>query len=229
VKVLSLICRKGGTSKTSTAINLAVFAASQGLEVIIVDLDPQVSACEWADIRGDKAPAVVQAAVPHLERTLKAAEANKVDLAIVDTAGHSNDAALAAARFSDLVLVNIQPSLVDLKTLKTTLDTIKAGGGPVTRAVLSRVRDSKSNRRRDAADWITEQGLEVSPVTLCERTVYQDAYAKGLGVTETEPKGKAADEIRHLYMYVSSLLGMSAKSAKGDTSRGRKSAKAVRA
>src|SRR3954462_7579086 len=47
MKVLSLICQKGGTAKTTTAINLAVEALAYGLEVVVIDLDPQVSACDW--------------------------------------------------------------------------------------------------------------------------------------------------------------------------------------
>ena len=54
MKVLSIVCQKGGSAKTTAAINLAVDATRRGLEVALIDLDPQVSACDWKDIRGDK-------------------------------------------------------------------------------------------------------------------------------------------------------------------------------
>jgi len=108
MKVTSLICQKGGTSKTTTAINLAVEATNCGLEVALIDLDPQVSACDWKDIRGEKPPVVATTPVPHLERALKAAAEGGADLAIIDTAGRTNDAALAAARVADLVLGALQ-------------------------------------------------------------------------------------------------------------------------
>jgi hypothetical protein len=38
----------------------------------------------------------------------------------------------------------------------------------------------------------------VAPVMISERIVYQHAYARGLGVTEAEPSGKAAAEIQQL-------------------------------
>jgi chromosome partitioning protein len=60
MKVISPICQKGGTAKTTTAINLAVEALAYGLEVVIIDLDPQVSACDWKDIRGEAPPVVAQ-------------------------------------------------------------------------------------------------------------------------------------------------------------------------
>ena len=68
MKVISLICQKGGTSKTTTAINLAVEAVACGLEVALIDLDPQVSACDWKDIRGEKR----RSSPPHPSPTLTA-------------------------------------------------------------------------------------------------------------------------------------------------------------
>jgi chromosome partitioning protein len=113
-KILSLLCQKGGTAKTTTALNLAVEAASHGLEVAVIDLGPQVSACDRKDIRGDKPPLVAATPVPHLERAIKAADEAGADLIIVDTAGRTNDAASAAARVADIILIALQPSLIDL-------------------------------------------------------------------------------------------------------------------
>jgi chromosome partitioning protein len=207
MKVISLICQKGGTAKTTTAINLAVEAFAYGLEVVIIDLDPQVSACDWKDIRGDAPPVVAATPVPHLERTLKAAGDNGADLVIIDTAGRTNDAANAAARAADLILVPLQPSLIDLKTLGATLDIIRLAGNKPTRALLARVK-STGTRHEDTAAWLVQQGIEVCPAMMGERVTYQDAYAQGLGVGEADPAGKAALEIKSVYLYISSLLGL---------------------
>lgn len=211
MKVLALICQKGGTAKTTTAINLAVEAMAYGLEVAVIDLDPQVSACDWKDIRGDDRPPVVVATpVPHLARALKAAADNGADLVLVDTAGRTNDAAIAAARVADLVLIPLQPSLIDLKTLASTLEIIRLGGNRPARALLARVK-AAGTRHEATTAWLQEQGVEVCPAML-GRVTYQDAYAQGLGVVETEPAGKAALEIRQVYEYISRLLDLPTKS-----------------
>ena len=186
---------------------LAVEAMRQGLEVALIDLDPQVSACDWKDIRGEKPPVVAATPVPHLERALKAAHEAGADLAIIDTAGRANDAASAAARAADLILIPLQPSLPDLNTVAATLDVIRLAGGKPTRAVLARVR-AAGNRHDETTAWLKAKGVAVCPVTLGERVVFQDAYAMGLGVSEAEPGGKAAEEIQQLYKYTSILLGL---------------------
>ena len=219
MKVISIVCQKGGTSKTTTAINLAIEAMSCGLEVALIDLDPQVSACDWKDIRGEKPPVVAATPVPHLARALKAAREAGADLAIVDTAGRTNDAAAAAAREADLVLIPLQPSLIDLKTLGATLEIIRLAGGKPSRALLTRVR-AAGTRHEDTTAWLEQQGVEVCPAMLGERVIYQDAYAQGQGVLEAEPAGKAAEEIRQVYLYVSGLLGLpTSRSADYEESR----------
>jgi chromosome partitioning protein len=207
MKVISFVCQKGGTSKTTTALNLAVEALAYGLEVVVIDLDPQVSACDWKDIRGDAPPVVASTPVPHLERTLKAAEENGADLVIIDTAGRTNDAASAAARVADLILIPVQPSLIDLKTIGATTEIIRLAGGKPTRALLARVK-AVGSRHEDTAAWLEAKGIEVCPVNLGERVTYQDAYAQGMGVSEADPNGKAALEIQQVYKYISKLLDL---------------------
>ena len=213
MKVLSVICQKGGSAKTTTAINLAVEATRGGLEVALIDLDPQVSACDWKDIRGDKPPVVAATPVPHLERALKAAERAGADLAIIDTAGRANNTASAAARFSDLVLIPLQPSLLDLNTVEATLDIIRLAGDKPARAILARVRHA-GNRHEETTAWLAGKGLEVCPHTLGERVVFQDAYAMGLGVSEAEPGSKAAEEVHQVYSYTCQILGLTIKPRK---------------
>ena len=214
MKVLSVVCQKGGSAKTTTATNLAVEAMRRGLEVALIDLDPQVSACDWKDIRGDKPPIVAATPVPHLGRALKAAEEAGADLVIIDTAGRANDTASAAARVADLVLIPLQPSLPDLNTMAATLDIIRLAGGKPARALLARVR-AAGNRHDETTAWLANKGVEVCPFTLGERVIFQDAYAMGLGVSEAEPGGKAAQEIQQVYYYTCSILGLAAEGRNG--------------
>ena len=51
---MSLVHTKGGVAKTTSAVYLATAAYRRGLDVELIDADPQGSALEWAtDAQGD--------------------------------------------------------------------------------------------------------------------------------------------------------------------------------
>jgi len=118
MQVLAIIGQKGGSGKTTTALGLAVEANSAGKAVAIIDLDPQTTAANWSDRRGEESPAVVSCQVSRLAQVLDAAAKNGAALAIIDTPGKSTDALIAAAKAADFVLVPITaysntPALVE--------------------------------------------------------------------------------------------------------------------
>jgi len=58
--ILAVANHKGGTGKTTTAVNLASALAERGKKVLVVDLDPQGSATDWLL---EKKPAMQEGAV----------------------------------------------------------------------------------------------------------------------------------------------------------------------
>jgi hypothetical protein len=65
---------------------LAVAATQQGLNVLVIDLDPQASAAKWSDRRSSELPVVVSAHASRLNPVLGNARANGGDLVVIDTA-----------------------------------------------------------------------------------------------------------------------------------------------
>ena len=104
---VALISRKGGAGKTTLACGIAVAGERARLTTALVDLDPQGSASAWASLRVSDTPAVISGHADQLPALLTAARDAGANLAIIDTAPHSTDAALAAARAADLVLIHV--------------------------------------------------------------------------------------------------------------------------
>ena len=68
---VALIAQKGGTGKTTLAVSLAVAAGQVGMTSIIIDLDPQGTACNWKDRRKSDGPVVIDAQPGRLAAALE--------------------------------------------------------------------------------------------------------------------------------------------------------------
>src|SRR6478735_5261662 len=197
MKTISFISQKGGVGKTTLAIHLAVAFAADGLNVAILDLDPQASAAEWKDFRNEEMPGVIAIPSSRLPKVLKELEGRGADVVILDTAPHSEGTALDAARASDLILVPCQPSIMDLRAMRKTADILNYLKKP-TFAVLNEV-SSVGTVADEAAKAITAQfGIPVAPARLGQRVAFSRCLLTGQTAQEYEPGGKAAQEIEAL-------------------------------
>ena len=145
-KVLAILSEKGGAGKTTVTVHLAVAAKLAGLDVAILDLDPQSSAADWSDRRGSDPEAV---AIPpaRLGKLLTDLRANGTNLVIIDTGRDSNNAGYTAAQAADLVLIPCRGGGFDFRALSRTLDLCRlAHKRPYV--LLNGMRPGASSRRR---------------------------------------------------------------------------------
>jgi chromosome partitioning protein len=209
---------KGGAGKTTTALQLAVAAERARRRTAIFDLDPQGSAHVWAELRrktqGVDSPAVVATGYARLPELLRAAGAAGAELAILDTAPHTEEREFAAmADVADLLLVPCRPSFLDLQAIRFTLDLAKRASKPaavVLNAVPIRgplVEQAEENVTAEQAR-ATPGGLALCPVFLHQRTAYVRSLTDGLTAQEYEPDGKAAHEVAAFYKWVRIHVGL---------------------
>lgn len=206
MKTIALIAQKGGTGKTMLALSLAVAAEQAGAPTIIIDLDPQATACNWSDRREAETPIVIDAQPARLQNALAKATEAGVDLAIIDTPARSEQAALAAAKVADLVLIPCRPQVYDLETIPNTKEILSLAGGKPALVFLNAV-PARGNRHEQASRAVEGMDLQMCAVTFGQRAAFGDAAALGLTALEYEPSGKAAGEIREIYKSISLLLG----------------------
>ena len=202
---IALIAQKGGTGKTTLAVSLAVAAGQVGMTSIIIDLDPQATACNWKDRRKGDGPVVIDAQPARLAAALAKAEENGVDFAVIDTPARNENSALAAARVADLVLIPCRPQAYDLETIPNTKEILALAGGKPAIAILNAV-PPVGDRHEQARELLNRLQIPVCPYTLGHRAVFGDAGAVGQAAQEYDPKGKGAAEILQVYKYVLSTL-----------------------
>ena len=206
MKTLAILSRKGGTGKTTLAVNLSVAAERAGHSTILIDLDPQASAAKWNDNREGDAPVVVAAPASRLPEVLKKAEDAGATLAILDTAPHTETAALDAAGVAEMALIPCKPALIDLQAITSTINVIRIANVPA-RIVFNAV-PPRGDRVDQARTAVAVLDVPCAPCAIGDRVAFMDSYNAGLTVTEYEPRGKASHEINDLYAYISSEMGV---------------------
>jgi chromosome partitioning protein len=202
MKTVAIVARKGGTGKTTVAINLAVVAQAQGLSVVLADMDPQRSAKDWS-LRRTSDPIKTVAVKPGtLAPERYSAERSEADLLIIDTRSSSRSDAIEAARSADLSIIVVRPSLPDLWAVADTVADLKALGRPSV-FVLNQTPYKQSERDpvivREALDLLVAYGLPLAPVALRTRSGYQTGFITGRSPLEMQPHGPAAQELTALW------------------------------
>lgn len=200
MKVITILSQKGGAGKTTLALHLAVAAVQDGWQTAIIDLDPQASAASWGDSRAEETPAIVSAQASRLTQIINAAQNAGATFVIIDTAPHSENSALAAARAADLILIPCRPAILDLRAIGSTIDLAKLAGKPAI-VVLNNV-PPRGSLADEAIQAVKGYGVEVAPVHLGYRAAFQHSLTAGLTVQEYEPNGKAAEEVTQLYKWL---------------------------
>ena len=209
MKTLAFLARKGGAGKTTLAVHLAVAAVQAGRRVLLVDADPQGSAAGWWRARTAPAPELVECEAGEVEQVVAAARQDRVDLVVVDTRPSVEADAAAVARVADLVLIPTRPSILDLRAIGATVELIQSLR---TRAfiVLNAVPAGRGGAEAaltvEARAALAGYGLPVLPVALGARSPFSHALVDGRAVTEFDPKGSAAMELRALYRYAEEQL-----------------------
>ena len=106
--IVAVLNQKGGSGKTTLAINLAHALQRDGETVLLVDADPQGSARDWHEQNGGEVLDVVGLDRETLARDLKVV--GTYDWVLIDGAPQIAKLSAVAVKVADLVLIPVQPS-----------------------------------------------------------------------------------------------------------------------
>lgn len=204
MRVISVISQKGGAGKTTLALHLAVASSMDGRNTAVIDLDPQASAAKWADRRNAEVPVVLSAHASRLPQEMARVRDSGGELLILDTAPHSDSAALEAARVSDLVLIPCRPAILDMEAITNTLHLVSTTGKSIF--VVMNAVAPKGQEAQEAAEALTGLEVSVCPARLVNRIAFARSLIAGQTAQEFEPNGKAAVEVARLHQFMCAHL-----------------------
>jgi chromosome partitioning protein len=198
MRSIAFVGQKGGSGKSTLASSLAVAAHEMNERVCLVDMDSQGSLRTWARARGSHDIEWIASGAARLSALLAELKAGGVTLTIIDTPGAEGPASPAAMAAADLAIIPSRPILFDLWASAKTRAVAKEFGADFVFLLNQCPADEQSPQVRDGVETLKEMGALVTPLILAQRD-YPEAARRGRGVTEFNPDGAAAIEIRQLW------------------------------
>lgn len=204
-KIITVAQQKGGAGKTTIVANLAVALAKAGKSVSLLDTDPQGSLGRWFMTRRD-------AGDPGFEFSTASAwgvsyECDKLrksaDFVLIDTPPKIDSDLKPAIRESDLVLVPVSASPVDVWATEGVLDMAHRESAKVL-VVLNRAKTG-TRVTNDVDKALRDLGVTRSKTTLGHRVAFPESMGVGKAAIE-RGKGAWSDEVQALMTEVLGLL-----------------------
>ena len=202
--IVAFLNQKGGVGKTTLATHVAGELAMRGLQVILLDADPQGSALDWTQRRSQQGLPRLFSAVGLARETLhqEAPElARRSDHVVIDGPPRVTPLLRSAVLASDLVLVPIQPSAFDVWASQPVLDLVREAAvtKPDLRAlfVITR-RVVRSIIARDVRAALADLHIPALAASLAQRVIFAETAGTGRLAREIDRRGPAAREVEAL-------------------------------
>jgi chromosome partitioning protein len=198
--IISFVNQKGGVGKTTSAINIAASLKRRNYEVKFIDADPQGSASHWQAVESNNAFEVVHHPEPISQNEIEEFSQN-CDFLVIDAPPAIGDITKSILAITDLSIVPLSPSSLDIWSCKGTLDMIDEAqvDNPDLDVKLLINRKIPGTRvGREARDSLSIFDMDLLDTELCQRVAYIDAMTSGVSVMQYAPSSKAAGEIESL-------------------------------
>lgn len=197
--IVAMLNAKGGTGKSTQAINLGTALERRNKTVVIVDADSAASSRDWASARPEghpgRFPTVIAADRPELlAATIKAI---KADYVIIDTPGSNELVSQKAIGVSHVALIVMKPSALDIWQAAITVAQINQKrdlGGEIEAAFLINcvASGTKLSKETLTGDW-NSYGIPMLETVIGNRVQFAETIGNGESIFESKDAGGKAE------------------------------------
>ena len=205
MRVISLLTRKGGSGKSTLAIHWAVEAGrKKGNRTVLIDFDAQGSCSSWYSKRESNSPLLIQSSPSLVKEHLDACASDGIDYVFIDTLPDIGKIAVYAACVSDLVVIPVRPSVLDMEAINASVELVQ--GLSKTAVIVLNQAPSRSTAANEAAIALEQYGLTICPTPIVSRIAFSRAMITGQTAREVDKRGKAAEEVTESWRWIRKQL-----------------------
>lgn len=192
---------KGGSAKTTTTAYLAHAFAAQGLDVLVVDADPQASTLRWSEAAEWSIPTLALP-VKNLHTRLAGIVPPNTDVVLIDTPPLDDQAGIvySALRSADKIVVTMAPTMLEFERLPDVWAAVDEVGPlrdkPAHAAVLLNRTVPNANSTDMFRGLLVDAGHDVLTTTIPRREAFAQAF--GAPITDLSRYADAAAEIARM-------------------------------
>lgn len=212
IKIISLLNLKGGVGKTTLCINLASMFKKKKMKPLVIDLDPQKSATMWAQQKGsdfpiDVLPLSLEGGPTKFKKELDACILEYTpSVLLLDNPPELDSTSQCSCLLSDLVLIPVSPSPLDLWAAEKAIQVVKEarlerkGGLPKALFLPSKLQVG-TVIGKELLKTLKEFKEKITPPVYQRVSMVESAIA-GTTIDNYAPDGPSHKEFANLFKFV---------------------------
>lgn len=188
--IISLLNQKGGVGKTTLSINLAGYFTEKGKKVVLIDADEQESALDWVKVREKEFNfTVIGMSKPIIHREVKKFT-NDYDIIIIDGTPRKDEVAKSAIAASDIVLIPVMPSPVDIRATPVIVGYVKElqlqyeEHKNIRAFFIINGKKERAKINKDISESLNNFGFPTLKSEISDRDIFARSFDNGLTVME---------------------------------------------